>query len=186
MIAKCTQQVWRAGGSRCAAFTLIEMLAVMVLIGLVASAAILRFSGVTGPARTEWAVGRLTNIESALRTHAADHSEVASLEVELGSDRLTRSVGEERGTESKSHLGQNIRIVRFLSGSREVSSGRVVIDYSALGQSETFALELDQRGSGRSVWLVFAGLTGQVTRFQEERDARQLIRVSGAARPDAD
>jgi type II secretion system protein H len=165
-----------------AGFTLIELLAVLVIVGLITAVASLHLSGTVHTASIEWATDRLIATDSLMRSHASACGRPAHLRFELGSGRLIRDFGEPRATPSPVDLGRSLQVSRFLSAARDIETGEVTIDYSSLGASRTFAVQLQGPGN-QSRWLFFAGITGQVTRMEEGQDARrmlQALRRSGA------
>jgi prepilin-type N-terminal cleavage/methylation domain-containing protein len=159
-----------------AGFTLIELLAVLVIVGLVTAIASLRLSGTVQAARMEWATDRLIAADSLMRSHAATCGRSAHLRLQLGTSRLTREFGNSRSKSSIVDLGQSVQISRFQSTTRDAETGEVLVDYSPLGASRTFAVELKGPGSQKRL-LFFAGITGQVTRMEEGQDASRLLQA---------
>lgn len=163
-------------------FTLIELLAVLVIVGLITAMASIRLSGTAQAAQLEWATQRLAATDGLMRTHAAACGQPAHLQFELGTGRLDRRFGNRQEKTSTVELGRSLRLTRFLSATRDVETGEVSVDYSPHGTCQTFAVELKGAGN-RSTWMLFAGITGQVTRMEDGRDVSrmlQAIRRSGA------
>lgn len=157
-------------------FTLIELMVVVAIIGLITATVTVRFSASVRRAKLEWAIGRMTTTESGLRNQTARHARGGRLSLELGTGQLRRSFrGREQAT-TTIDLGSGVELVSFLSKTRDVKSGRVVVDYSQQGTTETFAVEIETQGDD-STWLLFAGLTGQITRLEEERHVEQLLQT---------
>jgi type II secretion system protein H len=165
-------------------FTLIELLAVLVIVGLVTAMAGLRLSGTAQAARFEWAIERFTATDSLMRTHAAASGRSAQLRFQLGTGRLDRQFESRSANTSSVELGQNVEVARFLSATRDVETGDVAIDYSPSGSSQTYAVELKGPGD-RAAWMLFAGVTGQMTRLEEERDAGRLLQAIRRPRIDS-
>jgi prepilin-type N-terminal cleavage/methylation domain-containing protein len=157
-------------------FTLIELLAVLVIVGLITAIASLRLSGTVQAARMEWATDRLIATDSVMRSHAAGCGRVAHLRFQLGTGRLSREFGDTRTKSSIVDLGHSIEISRFQSTTRDAETGEATVDYSPLGASRTFAVELKGPGNQRRL-LFFAGITGQVTRMEDGQDARRLLQA---------
>ena len=164
-------------------FTLIELLAVLVIVGLITAVASLRLSGTVQAARMEWATDRLIATDSLMRSHAGGCGRAAHLRLQLNTGRLTRDFGEPRAKSSIVDLGQSVQVTRFLSTTKDVETGEASIDYSPLGASHTFAVELKGPGNQKRL-LFFAGITGQVTRMEDGQDARRLLEAFRQAGPD--
>ncbi len=164
-------------------FTLIELLAVLVIMALITAMASIRLSGTAQAAQLEWATERVESADGLMRTHASACGQPAHLQFELGTGRLGRRFGNRQEKTSIVELGQSLRVTRFLSATRDVETGEISVDYSPQGTSQTFAVEL-KGARDRSVWLLFAGITGQVTRMEEERDVSRMLQA--IRRPGAD
>lgn len=165
-------------------FTLIELLAVLVIVGLITAMASIRLSGIAQAAQLEWATERLAASDGLLRTHAAACGQAAHLAFELGTGRLERRFGERREKSSTVELGQRLRVTRFVSATRDIETGTASVDYSPFGACQSFAVEL-KGPSGRSAWMLFAGITGQVTRMEDGQDVSRMLRALGQSGVDA-
>ncbi|WP_339911638.1 prepilin-type N-terminal cleavage/methylation domain-containing protein [Symmachiella dynata] len=166
-------------------FTLVELLVVIVVIGLLASLAMTRLGGVTNRARLQAEVARISALDSALRTQAARRAEPATLRLDLETGLIERLSGSDERMSRSVELGRTVQISRVLTAMRETNGGRITVDYSRQGSSETFAIELTSTG-GEVTWLMFAGLTGQVTQMEEQRDVERIFQALRAAGVDAD
>jgi prepilin-type N-terminal cleavage/methylation domain-containing protein len=166
------------------AFTLIELMAVLVIVGLVSATAVLRFSGTTRQAQFEWSLERVMAADRLLRTHSLTYGQPGHLEFEIGTGRLERVLGARRDASSALELGARMRIVRFLAARRHLETGRVDVSYDSYGHSETFAVEIEGPGD-QSAWILFAGLSGQTRRFEDRRDVERILELIRPARPDA-
>jgi type II secretion system protein H len=165
-------------------FTLIELMAVLVLMGLISATAVLRFSGTTRRAQFEWSLERAMAADRRMRTHSGTCGRPASLAFEIGSGRLECAFGSQREATSNVELGARTHITRFLTARRHVETGKVEIPYDPYGHSETFAIEIEGPGD-RSTWILFAGLTGQTRRLEDRRDVEHVLETLRPASSDA-
>jgi prepilin-type N-terminal cleavage/methylation domain-containing protein len=166
------------------AFTLIELMAVLVLVGLVSASAMLRFGGTTRRAQFEWSLERVMAADRLIRTHAMTCGQPGHLEFEIGTGRLERVFGAKRNVSSYVELGARMHIVRFLAAQRHAETGKVEVPYDPYGHSETFALEIEGPGE-RTAWILFVGLSGQTRRLEDRRDVERILELIRPARPDA-
>jgi len=156
-------------------FTLIELLAVILLISLIASAVMVNYTGVTQNAQLELSVGKLELFEQQLRLFTAQHHQTGLMEINLDENRLKRIYHTEEPDGEQLSLGNGSKLVRVLSRTRDLRGNRTRFEYSPQGTTETFAIQINL-DSGQSTWLLFAGLTGKVTRFEKNRDVEELFR----------
>jgi prepilin-type N-terminal cleavage/methylation domain-containing protein len=173
-----------ASPSRRSGFTLIELMAVLVLIGLISATAVVRFGGTTQRAQFEWSLERLIASDALLRTHGATSGQPGWLEFEIGTGHVERACGAKRDASSGIELGAGVRISRFLAARRHAEMGKVEVAYDPYGHSETFAIEIEG-SNNQSAWILFAGLTGQTRRFEDRRDVERILDLVRPAGPDA-
>ena len=165
-------------------FTLIELMAVLVLVGLISATAMLRYSSSTRRATFEWSLDRVVVADQVMRTHAMSTGQAGHLRFEIGGRRLERLVGPKSASVSVVDLGERQGITRFLAAQRHVETGTVEVPYDPEGHSETFALEIEGPAD-QSAWILFAGLTGQTRRFGDRRDVERILELIRPAGPDA-
>jgi len=181
------------------AFTLIEVLAVIALLGLLAGATAWSLAGTAQRASVDEMVGRIAHADRMARFAAQRLGQPTVLVIDLDKQRLVRRVTLPDGTiESAPALGipAELRLDRLVMpgepGSAEVNTrrpgrhfdrGEVTINFSAQGRSVSYGLRLaDDEGSR---WLVFAGLTGQMTEINDEDEMDNLFALLTSGRPDA-
>lgn len=167
------QRVPRRSATPVAGFTLWELLVVIVILGLLATAVLFRLSSLTNRARFQGALGHVTDLEALVRQDARQHGRANRLEWELGTNRVTS----QRGTVSRTEtLGADVLIRRIMTPQQNRSVGRAVIDYTTMGTSPTYAVELvSSPTSATAVWLLFVGTTGIVQPLETEREVQQLV-----------
>lgn len=168
--------------ARCAV-TLAELLVVLVIMGLVAGIAVVRTSGATRRAKLEQAAGTLIHIDSNLREYAIRHQKRGTLRFDLTRGTIRSSPGDESAGRTQT-LGSGVKMRRVMSTTRDVTFGAITVDYTCIGSTESYAVELESDG-GDVVWLLFAGLSGQVTRLKEVRDVEETLQTVRQASHDA-
>jgi len=168
---------------RSAGFTMIELLVVLVIVGCLTAIAAVRLSGTAQSARLTWTYDRVIAADASLRQHALNYSQPGHLRFVLGTGELWRTYGDRRDASPLADFGA-ITVVRFVSPTRDLTSGEVWVDYSAHGTSETFAIEL-KTARQRSMWMLFAGVTGQVLRTEDEKDVENVFQAIRPGGPDS-
>lgn len=180
-------------------FTLIELVAVIALIGLIVGATAWSMTGrVRGSTRAN-VVSRLAFADRMARLAAQRLGRPGSLRFDLAEQRVSRSMdGDGRSELHSLPLPRGVRIERVMVAGREVSADTrdavVTIPMSSGGRSATYAVRIlfadadPQAADGlgpRGGWIVFAGLTGQVTLVSDDSDVENLFAPPPTTRPDA-
>lgn len=191
------------------AFTLIEVMAVVLLLGLLAGATVWLMADDARRASRAEAMARLAHADRTARLAARRLGRPCVLRCDLAAQRLRRVVGGAKDEEAVSHaveLPAGYRIARITLPSapgrsprargvetgHDVETGTVDIAYSTAGRSPSYAVRLDFEGdrsrrpdedAGR--WMVVAGLTGQVMVVQNEKEVDNLFQALAGRRPDA-
>jgi prepilin-type N-terminal cleavage/methylation domain-containing protein len=195
------------------AFTIVEMMLVIALIGLLAGAAGWSLTKSVQRSTRADVADRIREMDRMTRAAAQRLGRRYVLRIDLEKQRLWRAVDRGHEMEAASHafhLPPRYRVKRMLvprqAGERgylhdgrpatEQNEGCVNIAYSTGGQSVTYALRLvpvdsraDSGGAGaqrRSQWLVFSGLTGQMTKINEREAVENLFAHLTTGRADAD
>jgi prepilin-type N-terminal cleavage/methylation domain-containing protein len=165
------------------AFTLIEMMIVILMMALLTSAAMLSFGGPLRAARANDAVDQVRAFDAGSRQYAKRFGKDVQIVFDISENRLVRR---EKGAELPLHVdslprGYSIERVRF--GDRVIDGGEIAIPCSSLGLTRSYALHLV--GPSLDRWISFAGLTGEMTVFGNESEATDNFQ-SATARHDAD
>ncbi len=165
-------------------FTLIELMIVITIIGLMAGMAALKLTGLTGNARFQQAVQRLRLLDADLRSRAVRFHQPCKLEFTIGESKILRSYGNEDKAASSVVLPGNVSITYARTPTRDVGNGRMTIHYSANGTSDSWAIQVTGPGQN-TCWLLFAGLTGQITELERERDVEDILEAARPQRSDS-
>jgi len=166
------------------AFTLIEAAAVLVLIGLLASAGALSLRSACRGSQMKDVINRLTDLDQSARclVQLSGQAGVIHIDTVKGSIRFTH--------DSQSHMGLRPVVlpegfvITDVEGSPSRSSGGTIeIPCSVLGQTPAYSLSIS--GPKEKVrMLVFVGMTGQV--IEMEHDASFDLNTILSARIDFD
>ncbi len=190
------------------AFTLVEMMAVVALLGMLAGATVWWLARDARQASRRDVVGQITHADRMARMAAERLDAPCVLRFDLDGQRVVRVARGEAGDERPSHslkLPSGYRIERmampqesFPDGGRRnastawIDDGAVEIAYSAEGCSISYALRLSTRrssGSGAAgdaardeEWIVFSGLTGQAVTVHDEDEVDRVFAALATGR----
>jgi len=159
-----------ASSPRCG-FTLIELIAVVILIGLMAATTGYVISGQIDQSRLNEAIDRVIQADQKERTMARLSPTPGSLRLDQSGRRLLF-----QASSRVLNLGSSIRISNtVLAGSSQPASEVI---FSQSGQSPTYAVQL-RSNRGASTWVLFVGSTGQAL-IRSEPDQIRLLMAMGA------
>lgn len=193
-------------------FTLIEMLAMVVLIGLLATATAISLADEAQRATRADAVARLAGADANARL-AARRLGPSTLRFDLDKHRLwlvtpDADSGEPRPGHSM-QLPRGFRIAELTwidptPPTRQSTrprkrvvheAGRVELPISSEGMTRTYVIKLigppDETDGGstndtQTTWLLFSGLTGQAIQEDDANAIENMLDVLASTRPDAD
>ncbi len=181
------------------AFTLLEVIAVIVLLGLLTGATAWVLTDNARQSSRQNVVGRITHADRMARLAARRLDEACVLRFDLEEQSIRRLAGryERRRTMHSMEIPDGCRISRIIvprnpraaggftrtTAWSRTDSGVVDIPFSAGGQSISYAVRLTCEN--RDGWLVFCGLTGQVTRIHDEQEVNNLFAMLETGRTDA-
>jgi len=183
-------------------FTLLEIMLVVVLLALLAGAVTWSLAGQLRRSDRADVISRLEHADAMARVAARRHGPCV-LRIDLDAQSLRR-IDDRRGEGRASHtavLPNDFGVKRVVTttgrrdgtssrrsgGAQQHTSGAVDIEYSRSGRSGAYALHVTGvRDDDEGLWLVFAGLTGQVTTLDNEDDVEKLFALLTTGRLDAD
>ncbi len=191
------------------AFTLIEVMVAVVLLGLLAAAVAWSLAGDARDVARGGAFGQIAHADRMTRLAAQCRGRPCLLSFDLDAHRIQRWMVGERGRREAAHplaIPPEVRIDRVEiaragpgsgrgRGWPAVSAGKAEIPFSARGRSVTYAVRLaPRRATGRGApaerndtgWIVVSGLTGQATLIEHDRDIDKLFSLLTAGGLDAD
>ena len=165
-------------------FTMIEILAVMVLLGLAAGVVAVNIRGPMRRASLEEVVGRIVDFDGQTRAIARRQGRPLRLRVDLYAGRLARTdaeSGEELGAPAVVPGGWRIEKLRVRD--EQIGSGTATLSGSRRGLSPSYALLL-VGPHGERRWLLCAGLSGHFTQCESYEEIENIL--AEAARDHAD
>jgi type II secretory pathway pseudopilin PulG len=161
------------------AFTLIEAIVVVTLMALLTVAVTVSLRSAGRAARIEDVADAYAAFDRTTREAARRFGRTPEIRFELNRGNVRR-VDEERDPVTLALRG-GFRVTRVVVRGRDARSGEIAVPVSARGQTPSYAVLL--AGPGGERWVMFAGLTGQPSVIQNERDVQDIL--SAVAGPDA-
>lgn len=159
-------------GYRRAAFTLLEVVIVLVILAVLSTLAVMSLSGTMNRYRISRAIETVERFDAVARRRASHQRVSVNASIDLSRNRLKiESPLASRDRVFPLPGGVEINRVRF---PRQAAVGRELdIPFSDDGISPTYALELS-RGN-LSHWLVVLGVSGQVVHFDREEQIDEIL-----------
>ena len=162
-------------------FTLLEVMLAVLVLALLTGLAAMSFRKPLEAAREREVVAQIRSADATARLESRRFSRAVELVIEPETSEIER-----RGTDGHETFRARIQrpylIKAICIGSRRTSSPEV-IRYSTSGLSRSFAVHVS--GPQFDRWLLFAGLSGEVTEFADETQVQQVLSPT-AQRGDAD
>lgn len=180
------------------AFTLLEMLAVVAILAILSTTLLTRLGG-RGRAKLRSAEGLVMRTDAWARQLTEQNGKAAKLRIDVTSGVLrVEPDGEERDNMTPRTLPAGVTLERVVSERQDRTRGELVVGFRRGGISDPYAIKL-QTNAQEACWLVFAGGTGQVVRYEagedrsddlapqaDDRAVQKLFRtLRKATRPDA-
>ncbi|MFA7236019.1 MAG: type II secretion system protein [Phycisphaeraceae bacterium] len=169
--------------------TLIEVMAVVALMGLAAGATAWSMAGDVSRNNRQATITRIEYADRMARIAADRMGQRCVLRFDIDAQQLRRVMTDAAGDEQASHtlaLPRECRLDRVVRSGDSCDSGQTEIAYSTGGRSASYAARLTFERDKESVWLVFAGLTGQVVIVHDEQEAEKLFENLATGWTDAD
>ena len=168
-----TEILYRVRGRTRRAFTLVEAMVVICLLGLFASSSLLLLSGPMKRAQHQAAYSELTAIDEWARVHSRRGS--VTLRVDLGNQFVEAFVISRTNERSVLKLPPGLQVTEVLVGGVARDSGTVELSY-ANGGCPTHAL-LIASASGQHNWTVIGGPTGERYLVKNDELAEKQLRA---------
>ena len=157
------------------AFTLFELIAVLVVLAILAGTVALSVRGHVANAKLESFLDRLETFDGQVRREAKRRGGLATLLYDLHDKRIYQDMpGAPAGWGRDFAIPTGVEIEQIMTRSQRSDDGLLRIAVSPLGQTDTYALRL-RASSGRKVWLVVLGASGQCLEFDRESDVEEML-----------
>ena len=163
-----------------------ELLAVLVILGLLTAVAAVRLHGPYRAARLRDVAERVAFADQQVRVHARRFAQSGQLVCDLDRNLIYARC---EGTGDLPHfrvpIPRSVPLDRVQTPWQQIDRGQARIDVAPDGQTPSYAVRL-RSADGRLQWLFFSGITGQVTWLEAESDVQQLFQLLDQDRADAD
>jgi hypothetical protein len=146
--------------------------------------AVLSMRGPYRAAALAAAIEQLESFDQVVRSHARRTGRPADLTIDLTAGTLTAGEPQLDQPTRRLAIARGLKIDRVDWADRRFSHGRVTMPVSAQGTSRTYALRVG--GPEKSEWILFAALTGQAVRVNDDKELEQILEQLSAGRADSD
>lgn len=172
--------------NRRGAFTLVELMAAVLILALLSTAAVLSFSHPLASARLDDACRELQRFDASARALSRVTGKPVRTMLNLTDNVLVRRQGGGSEDAARVPMPAGIRLAEVRIEGESFTGGEVEVDASPVGWTRTYAVRLAGQSGER--WVLFAGVTGQATRLNDVRelDAIEAQANARAPRHDAD
>jgi type II secretory pathway pseudopilin PulG len=154
----------------------LELLVVLVIVAFIAASVVVSWSGIHYNAVQESAVSRIEALDQHMRTYARTHRTECALSFEIDTGRVRKLYhSRENQNPARETLGRGMRIEDLQATFERQQSRRIDVTFRQDGTSPTYGIRLAGPGE-REKWLVFAGMSGQVTRLNSEREFHAALK----------
>lgn len=186
---------------RSAAFTLMEVMAVVALLGLLAGATAWSLAGEARRQTREELIARIVQSDLNCRVAATRTGQSHDLVFDLDEQVIWRRGPEQNESENGSHrmkIAGDYRIDRVLTsdvaqGSSpgkgddsfvHIDAGDLAIVCGPAGCTTSYAMRIVHEPTGESIWLLMAGLTGQSLLINHENEIEDIFTHLATGRTD--
>jgi prepilin-type N-terminal cleavage/methylation domain-containing protein len=159
------------------AFTLIEMIAVVVILGVMAGAAAWSFRSSIESASARDVIEQIRFLDSTARQRAMRIGRPVEIVFDVSESALVRREGKRSEESLRTTLPRGYRIEQVNVSGRGMFDGEAAIVCSARGQSASYALRVV--GPQMDQWLLFAGMSGQVSFIDGKNESTVLDILAG-------
>jgi prepilin-type N-terminal cleavage/methylation domain-containing protein len=158
-------------------FTLIEMIVAVVILGIITGAAAFSFRSSIQAASAKDAIEQVKALDSSARQRARRFNQPVEIFFDLADASLARREGGRRAEESfRASLPRGFSIDQVNIAGQSIFNGEASVTISPQGYAPSYALHLI--GPQFDQWLLFAGLSGQMTIIKDEATIQDILATS--------
>ena len=157
---------------RSAGFTLLEVMAVLIIVGLFAAAVTLTPSGWFAAARFDEVTAQVTFMDQLARQRARRGDQAVELVFDLPQARIERRDVDGGFSDDGRHhmtLPRGYEVTEMIVSRQSRRSRRVTVPVNTTGCTPSYALRI-VGPSHEAKWLVIAGLSGQAITLDGEQE----------------
>ncbi|MGI9470654.1 MAG: pilus assembly FimT family protein [Rubripirellula sp.] len=159
-------------GRRRTAFTLLEVVVVMVIIGILSTLAVMSLSGTMDRYRLDRAIETVELFDARARRQASNRRAPVDATIHLQRNRL--QIESSNGPAARVFsLPGGVEIASVRLSRKSVVGSELDLRYNQDGISPSYAVEL-KRGK-HSRWLVVLGVSGQIVQLDGEREIDDIL-----------
>lgn len=167
------------------AFTLIEMMAVLVIIALLAMVAGLVLAGPASVARMSDVTDRIEQIDRQARDYAQRFDCPTQLTFNLTAQSITIQRTDDQSLVGRTlHVPAKYRIERIRFAGQSSDAGETLLSCSTHGSTPSYGLVI--AGPQQRVCFLVAGLTGRFAELANEQSIDETFKALADAGHDAD
>ncbi|HEV8607953.1 MAG TPA: type II secretion system protein [Tepidisphaeraceae bacterium] len=167
------------------AFTLIEMMLAVVLLGIISAAAAFTFHSSLESARASDVIEQLRYLDSSSRQRAMRFNQSVELTFDVTNSSISRREGSKGNDESfRASLPRGYTIDQINIAGQSTFNGQTSLTCSSHGYTPSYSLHL--LGPNFDQWLLFAGLTGQLTLVKDESTVQDILANTRQSRRNPD
>lgn len=154
---------------------------VLVIVALLSAMVVMRWSGVQHRAVTESAIDKLTFLDQHMRSFARMQRTVCALSFEINKNRVRKIYhAKDNKNPAWEGLGRGVEIDEIRTTGKRRRSKLEDVLYGPDGTSVTYVVHLTCPGN-KQIWILFVGVTGQMTRLETEREADAALALINPA-----
>lgn len=161
---------------RGSAFTLIELVAVITLLAVLAATTLVTVQDPLQQAQLKRAVSGIASVDRRVRAAAGGH-QGGELRIDLDRGQIYPVWASRRGPRLHYQLPRSVQIDRARTRRQRADSGRLRLAVTASGLTDMYAVRLST-SRGHQAWLLVLGTTGQTLILENDSDVERYFALA--------